>query len=55
MADGNENIFDSINELVGEYAGLLLKALEDGLSAIKQACKKGDYIGSYYDFHKFPG
>lgn len=50
MTAENENIFDSIAELAGEYAKLLLKALEDGLSAIKQACKKGDYIGSYYEF-----
>ena len=50
MTAEKENIFDSINKYIGEYAEHLLKALEDGLSAIKQACKKGDYIGSYYDF-----
>jgi Apea-like HEPN len=50
MTSEEKNIFDSIEGLVDEYAELLLKALEDGLSAIKEACKKGDYIGSYYDF-----
>lgn len=50
MTIEEENIFDTIEELAGEYAELLLKALEDGLSAIKHACKKGDYIGSYHNF-----
>ncbi len=50
MTAEEENIFDSIEEHIGEYAEHLLKALEDGLSAIEQACKKGDYIGSYHDF-----
>lgn len=41
MAAEKENIFDSIEEHIGEYAELLLKALEDGLSAIKQVYNKG--------------
>lgn len=50
MTSEEENIFDSIKGLAGEYAEHLLKALEDGLSAIEEACEKGGYIGSYYDF-----
>lgn len=50
MAAEKENIFDSIEEHIGEYAELLLKALEDGLSAIKQVYNKGGYVGKYYDF-----
>lgn len=45
-----ENIFDSIEPHIGEYTKYLLKALEDGLSAIEQACKKEGYIGNYHDF-----
>ena len=50
MTTEKESKFDLIEEYIGEYAELLLRALEDGLSAIKQACKNGGYIGKYYDF-----
>lgn len=50
MNKEEEDAFDSINDLVGEYAAILLNALQEGLSAIKEACGSGGYIGSYYDF-----
>jgi hypothetical protein len=50
MNNQEEDVFDSISGLTGEYAALLLNALQEGLSAIKEACGSGSYIGSYYDF-----
>lgn len=50
MSKKEGNIFDFINVLHDEYATLLLNALKDGLSAIKEACENSGYIGSYHDF-----
>ncbi len=50
MKTDEENLFDSIDGLKSEYASLLLKALEEGLLAIKQASSARGYIGSYYNF-----
>lgn len=50
MSTENENIFDLLNGYIGDYASLLLKAVEDGLVAIKQASRDGSYIGGYYEF-----
>ncbi len=50
MSTDEENLFDSIDGLKGDYAALLLKAVEEGLIAIKQAAEDGGYIGRYYEF-----
>jgi hypothetical protein len=50
MRNEDEDVFDSIKGLAGEYAALLLDALQESLSAIKESFGSGGYIGSYYDF-----
>lgn len=50
MRSDKPDIFESIEELRGDYVKLLLKALEEGLSAVGEVESSGRYIGKYYDF-----
>lgn len=48
--DSTENIFDQISPLRTEFTQLLLKALEEGLLAVKSAKDSGKYFGKFYEF-----
>lgn len=50
MGSNESSVFNSIQELRDNYAQLLLKSVEEGLSAVEKAKASGGYIGAYYDF-----